>query len=156
MWQKLFLDGPWKNESQNELLSLNPLTCFRFRISSKANQSHWFYSGKTDYIYSIQRKREVSPHKKQTTKQPAKQTNTKTAVTTKYKETNRKEKQNKLYIPCPMLSWKVLSGIILLRWHQQVRLTSLNIIIKWCQMRQASTLLWSLLRITRKTHDTRT
>ena len=88
--------------------------------------------------------------------QPNKQTNTKTTVTTKYKETNRKEKQNKLYIPCPMLSWKVLSGIILLRWHQQVRLTFLNIIIKWCQMRQASTLLWSLLRITRKTHDTRT
>ena len=51
----------------------------------------------------------------------------------------RKNKQTKpaeQVIPCLILSWKILSGIIVLKWHQQELSFPclLVIIIKWCHM----------------------
>ena len=101
-----------------EFLVWNPLTCFKFQSSLKANQSHlpksvdfptltdhWSYSDKTGSVTSILRKttqsltREVSPRKKKKEKAD---------------KQIQKNKQNETeqVISCLMLSWKILSGII--------------------------------------------
>ena len=103
-----------------EFLIWDHLTCFRLQISLKANQSHLPKSDfptPTDFIViklipslSSWGKQKYHPGKKS-----RQQTNT--------KKTDKRKTEH--VIPCLMLSWKKLPGIILLRWHQQVKPTSL-------------------------------
>ena len=108
-----------------EFLVWNPLTCFRLQISLKANQSHllksvivWDFPTPTDVIVI-----KLSPFLYSWGKQ--KYHRAKKQTINKYENKSNKQNKTEQVIPRHMLSWKILSQIILLRWHQQIRPTSL-------------------------------
>ena len=107
-----------------KFLVWNPLTSLRLQIWLKANQFHlpkpviaWDFPTSTDVIVI-----KLIPSLSSWGKQVSPST---------------QKKKKKGVIPWLMLSWKILSGILLFRWHQQVRPTSPAlhvIIIKWHHM----------------------
>ena len=88
----------------------NPVTCLRLQISLKANQSHLT---KSAIAYDFPTPTDVIVIKNW--------------FHLFHPEENKKyhHAPKKKVIPCLMLSWKILSGIFLLRWYQQVRPASL-------------------------------
>ena len=131
-----------KKNPAMEFLVWNPLTCFKFQSSLKANQSHlpksvdfptltdhWSYSDKTGSVTSILRKttqsltREVSPRKK---KRKSRQTNTK-------KQTKRNRAS--YLLPHAFMEDTIRHNIAQMTSTSKAYIPCLLvIIIKWCHM----------------------
>ena len=90
-----------------------------FRYCLRFSPVHWCYSDKTDFITLILRKTEASPRYKIRQQTNTKKQKTKITTTIKTKE----------IIPCLIFSWKILSSLIVHRWHEEVKLASL-----WCHV----------------------